>query len=406
MRASPVDDPPAPTEMPGGGAAMPARSAFAALRRRRWRRIGAVVGLVVLAHLGLLEQVGLGAGPVNRRVGVQAITVRQLPPDAQGRPSVPTAPATETATDASPARARANTGADEVPADPTSGPPADMAAPAAAADPPAPMANQAAASGAAATETAGSDASGGPDAAAPGLTRPAGTLPAGGRLPVYATALPPSASLHFSIRRGASQGRAELDWRRDGAGYRLHLLAEVFGRPMVEQLSRGKVDIAGIAPERYADQRRGRDLRAANFRRDIGRISFSGPTVQYPLLPGAQDRLSWLIQLSAIAQAARQAESPLAIGSEIALMVADARGVAAIWSLVVVGTELLDTAAGPVPALHLTREPVHPYDLRIDVWLDPAAHHLPLRWQQTVMPGGEELRFERDALDFTDAPPP
>ena len=38
--------------------------------------------------------------------------------------------------------------------------------------------------------------------------------------------------------------------------------------------------------------------------RDIGRITFSGPSLEYPLFPGVQDRLSWIAQLAAIAQAA------------------------------------------------------------------------------------------------------
>jgi hypothetical protein len=399
MRATPADDPATPTAVSGGGVPMTGPAASATIRRRR---ISAVLLLVVLAHLGLLERIGPGTGPVHRRAGVQAITVRQLPTDAEGRNPALAAPPAEAAA------ARADADADRAAADPPSRPPTETEKPAARSDPPPAIAPQGAATDAGSTEptSPSPEGFGNADTAADGLARPAGTLPAGGRLPVYATVLPPSAKLHFSIRRGTSEGRAELVWRRDGADYRLHLLAEVFGRPVVEQLSRGGIDIAGIAPERYADQRRGRDLRAANFRRDIGRISFSGPTVQYPLLPGVQDRLSWLIQVAAIAQAARQDQMPLAAGSEVALMVADARGGAAVWSLVVVGSELLDIATGPVPALHLTREPVHPYDLRIDVWLDPAAHHLPLRWQQTVVPGGEELRFERDDVGFTDAPPP
>ena len=36
------------------------------------------------------------------------------------------------------------------------------------------------------------------------------------------------------------------------------------------------------------------------IQREAGRITFSGPQVEYPLLPGAQDRISWLLQLAAV----------------------------------------------------------------------------------------------------------
>jgi hypothetical protein len=39
------------------------------------------------------------------------------------------------------------------------------------------------------------------------------------------------------------------------------------------------------------------------------------------------------------------------------------------------------------------REPAHPYDIRVEVWLDPARGHWPLRLRQTQVPGGEPLEW-------------
>ena len=48
--------------------------------------------------------------------------------------------------------------------------------------------------------------------------------------------------------------------------------------------------------------------------------------------------------------------------------------------------------AGEVPqALHLQREPTRPYDTRVEVWLDPARQHLPVRVVFTTLPGGQPL---------------
>jgi hypothetical protein len=138
--------------------------------------------------------------------------------------------------------------------------------------------------------------------------------------------------------------------------------------------SRGGFDSAGIAPERFVAQGRRRSARAVNFQRDAGKITFSGPTIEHPLAAGAQDRLSWMVQLAAIAQA----RTP-AVGERIVMQVAGPRGDADAWLFEVLGAAVLETDAGPVQALHLVREPRRRHDTRVEVWLDPGRHHLPVR---------------------------
>lgn len=189
--------------------------------------------------------------------------------------------------------------------------------------------------------------------------------PTGQPPPVYRTQLPPPAQLRYSLRLNALAGEALLVWQHDGQGYQLSLDGRTAGgAPLLHQASAGQVDAHGLAPDRYVDSRRGGRVQAANFRRDIGRIGYSGPPQQHPAWPGAQDRLSWLVQLAAILAAA-DAPPPDALR----LFVTDARGHAGLWQL-----QRQPDATGPTPwgdALlqHWQREPPRPEALRVDVWL-------------------------------------
>ena len=206
-------------------------------------------------------------------------------------------------------------------------------------------------------------------------------------VPVYATQLPPPVTLRYALRRGTAQGHAELRWQPDGLGYTLSLRSEGLGRQALGSASSGRLDAHGLAPERHTDSRRGRDVRAVNFQRDSARITFSGAGNELPLVDGAQDRLSWMLQLAAIVEA--NPALRLA-GSEIRVFVVGSRGDGETWVYSVVGPEALDLPAGAVAqALHLTREPRRLYDTQVEVWLDPARHHLPVRAQMRLRATGE-----------------
>jgi hypothetical protein len=210
-------------------------------------------------------------------------------------------------------------------------------------------------------------------------------------VPVYATRVPPAGRWRYRLQRGLMVGEAELDWvPQVDARYELQLLGRVAGVTLLEWASQGQLDAAGVAPERFVVRRRGRDRQAANFQRASGKITFSGPTHELPLLPGAQDRLSWMIQLASVVAAAP--ERFAAAGASVVLFVAGARGDADVWTFVVQGAEVLDDR----PALKLVREPRRLYDTRAEVWLDPAEHYLPLRAVQTPSGGGAALELQRE----------
>jgi len=210
--------------------------------------------------------------------------------------------------------------------------------------------------------------------------------------PVYATRLPEAAELHYRVQRGDRVGSAQLQWQPGDAGYRLRLDTRWPGQAPRGLASHGRVDAEGVAPVRHAELQRAREVRAVNFQREAGRITFSGPQLAYELQPGAQDRLSWLIQLPAILQAdatlARQ-------GTTVRIFVVGTRGDAEPWRFEVQAHEALELPAGAVArALYLRREPTRPYDTRVEVWLDPAREHLPVRARFTTVPGGVPLQMD------------
>lgn len=210
--------------------------------------------------------------------------------------------------------------------------------------------------------------------------------------PIYTTQLPPPARLHYTLRRGGVTGTTQLDWAPDDGRYRLSLQGHLLAAPQAAWISQGLLDAAGVAPERYTENRRGRELRAANFQREAGRISFSGPRHELTLAPGAQDRLSWMIQLGAVLAANPDLTQA---GAEIRVFVVGTRGDGEIWLFTVQGREALDLPGGRVEgAVHLYREPRRPYDTHADIWLDPARHYLPVRLHLRVRATGEGTLLE------------
>jgi hypothetical protein len=340
---------------------------------RRLRAFGVLVAVVLTAHLLLLFGVApswfdldddrLPVPPVlsvRSVVLVPPVTAPAAPaPDAPNAPNAPVA--------AAPVRLPPRSVAASA-----SKPLADMRAP---------------------SPTAAAEASPAP-AVAPPVAMAAVTsevLPAGRaiELPVYPTRLPAAGQWRYELRRGVAAGEALLRWAPDAQQqYQLQLEGRIAGVTVLDWVSRGAIDGAGLAPERFVIRRRGRDQQAANFQRDAGKITFSGPTHELPLWPGVQDRLSWMLQVAAVVQAAPERFTR---GSTLALMVVGARGGADLWRFDVVG---LESQAAGAP-LKLVRQPRRPYDVQVEVWLDPARSYLPSRALLTQPDGGTplELRY-------------
>ena len=208
------------------------------------------------------------------------------------------------------------------------------------------------------------------------------------------------------MKRGLAGGQAVLEWRpnENSGSYTLTLQAQAFGFSVAAWNSSGHFDVAGLAPDRYAESRRSREVRATNFQRaaDPRKITFSAQANEFALPTGVQDRSSWMLQLGAILQA--QPELSVA-GAQISLVVVGTRGAPEPWVFTVMDRAALVLSAGDTPttvadAVHLMREPRRPYDTRANVWLDPARHHLPVKVQMLVHATGEGQEFELRQLSL------
>jgi hypothetical protein len=349
----------------------PTRPRRTAAARKPWRAAAwaALWLAVLLAHLALLGALGASTGAALRG------SARVAPAEAPQRLSLSMWRVTV---------------ATLVPASPA--PPPLQAAPLAARAAPVPPAARPAAPTAAVVAPSAAPAvwpaDTGSEAASPAVDAEA---------PVYATRLPDPVRLQYRLQRGGQSGSARLQWQVDAAGYALRLDADWPGRPAQGSASRGLIDADGVAPLRHAELRRAREVRAVNFQRDAAQITFSGPQAVYALPAGAQDRLSWMIQLPAILQA----DPGLArTGATVTLFVAGTRGDAEAWRFEVQGRESLQLPAGPAPdVLRLSREPRRPYDTRVEVWLDPARQHLPVQARFTTLPAGEALELRLAAVE-------
>jgi hypothetical protein len=195
-------------------------------------------------------------------------------------------------------------------------------------------------------------------------------------VPVYATRLPPAFAYAYTLRSGASTGDVEWRWQQGEERYETSLEARSGDTRRFALKSIGGFDAAGIAPLRHTDRRRGRGTLAVNFQRDLGAITFSGPQIEHRLAPGVQDRLSWMLQLAAIAAAD---PARVEAGGGVTMRVVGVRGEADVWTFEPVATETIELPGGATPTHHLLRSPERPYDTRAEVWLDPARDFLPVR---------------------------
>lgn len=199
-------------------------------------------------------------------------------------------------------------------------------------------------------------------------------------VPVYKTRIPPLTTIEYEIRRGGLSGTGELSWRPANGHYEARLAASIAGFTLLTQVSQGGFDAAGLAPTRFTDQRVRKAARAANFQRDAGKITFSGPRDEYALAAGSQDRLSWMIQLPAVvAGEPKRAAS----GGEVVLYIAGARGDVDLWDLRSSGIETIETPSGALQTVKFTRTPRTARDTLAEVWLDPKRHYLPVRARLT-----------------------
>ena len=194
--------------------------------------------------------------------------------------------------------------------------------------------------------------------------------------------------LHYRVNataRGiALAGQGELVWRHDGREYEARLEVSAPLLPKRIQHSTGRITPDGLAPLRFSDK--ARTEQAAHFQRDQGKVSFSNNQPDAALLPGAQDRLSVLLQLGALIAGDPGRFGP---GSTIEIQTAGTHD-AEIWLFTVEGEEQLQLPGGAVRSLKLIRNPRKQFDQKVELWLAPAMDYVPVRLRLT-QPNGDSV---------------
>jgi hypothetical protein len=207
----------------------------------------------------------------------------------------------------------------------------------------------------------------------------------------YRTRIPKSFSYRYDMRRGAIAGLGELTWRPSGDSYEAQLKGSVGGLAILGWTSTGSFDAHGLSPVRYVDHRIGKSDQAANFQRSEDKITFSGSSHEFKVQAGAQDRLSWMIQLPAILAAD---PSKAKAGTRLSVYVVGAHGDAEVWVFESSGSEQVTTPAGSFQANKWSRQPRQPHDTMVEVWLDPAHQYLPVKARLSAPPSDSALELE------------
>ena len=198
---------------------------------------------------------------------------------------------------------------------------------------------------------------------------------------VTAFKAPESAFLKYQVQ-GQAKGfnywaTAELNWMQNGKEYEARLEVSAFLLGSRVQVSKGTLGAEGVMPTRFGDKTR-TEL-AAHFQRDKGIISFSANSPDAPLLKGAQDRLSVVLQLSSLL-AADPTRFPT--GTMLSFQTVSQRE-AEVWQFLVEKEEMLQLPFGDISAIKLNREPRREFDQQIEIWFAPTLGYLPVRLRIT-----------------------
>ena len=221
-----------------------------------------------------------------------------------------------------------------------------------------------------------------------------------GMTDVAAFKAPDSAFLKYQVQ-GQAKGfnywaTAELNWAQNGKEYEARLEVSALFLGSRVQTSKGTLGAEGLMPIRFGDKTRS-EL-AAHFQRDKGIISFSANSPDAPLLKGAQDRLSVVLQLSSLLAADPTRFPP---GTMLPFQTVSQRE-AEVWQFLVEKAEMLQLPFGDISAIKLNRKPRREFDQQIELWFAPTLGYLPVRLRITNTNGD----FVDQLLSKTEKPAP
>jgi hypothetical protein len=195
-----------------------------------------------------------------------------------------------------------------------------------------------------------------------------------------ALAAPPHrVTLRYDVsQNGVTMVEATETLEHDGRSYRIQSdwqgkgLFALSARGKAQRSSQGAIDARGLVPREFRDQRGDGPLGVARFdwaKRLLTRVR-DGRTETEPLPDRTQDRLT-LAYGFAFAP-------PSVGGGEFSVNIADSRGLSRN-RYVIVGREVLKTAAGEFEALKLVKQREPDDERGTEIWLALKRDYLPLR---------------------------
>ena len=201
------------------------------------------------------------------------------------------------------------------------------------------------------------------------------------------TRLAPSAQLAYMVdirsQGMQQQGSSSLVWRQDGRFYDAHWNYYLVKLGDDSLRSTGVVSPAGLGPVKVHINRETPGEIVFDYEHQ--RLRYSRPEQELPLAAGTQDRISVLLQLSAML-AADPARYP--VGTAVTLPVSTETSLSD-WTFTVEGEETFQALRDKsVRALHLVHRPRDQDSARLEVWLSPDMEYLPARIRVT-QPNGD-----------------
>jgi Protein of unknown function (DUF3108) len=198
-------------------------------------------------------------------------------------------------------------------------------------------------------------------------------------------ALPPPSLLRYDLT-GQEKGltyyaSGELSWQHNPQAYALALSVKAFLVGSRHWRSVGDITASGLAPRRFSDSWRGE--RAAHFDRDKNRIVFSGNAPEAPLLAGAQDQISLYVQLAAAMNGSPERFAP---STRLQIQTITLRD-ALPWTLTLEQNEALTVEGQSVMAAKWVCQPRNRFDAKVEFWVTPQHHWLPVRIRITQVNG-------------------
>jgi hypothetical protein len=193
--------------------------------------------------------------------------------------------------------------------------------------------------------------------------------------------IPASALLKYQVLGMSKQmtysAWAEFSWQHDGQRYDSKLEVGAFLLGSRSQTSQGTLGAEGLMPQRFGDKFRTEV--ASHFQRDKGVISFSNNAPEVPMLKGAQDRLSVVMQIAALLSAEPERYP---VGTMLSFQTVATRD-AEVWLFLVEKSETLQLPYGDVPTIKINRKPRKEFDQTIELWFAPSIDYLPVRLRVT-----------------------